>query len=338
MEKKEYVDFAIDMVIDFAAEQGLKYRRGDFADPEVLTGNKNRIGFISDGMEITGLYIVLLYNFERCGAKLKNIKNRFLNYINARVRDFGIVFTFSFKELDFEFIKGNKDEKIEKIIAKVSKLLELSDLSKNPSEAEAIAASMKAQELLAKYNLDISVVTGEEKREDIEQVVSDTGKGKKWRYGLAETIARSYCCRIFYIGTEQIVFYGYKSDVLIARRIFAYLYEVGNRLANAYVKERREHEGSTKGIYNSFCSGFVNGVDRELSRNCTALVLVVPQIINESFAEFSKGFGEADYRVRTNDLKAYKQGEIEGKRALNAQYIEGDVDIDKQSFSNTGTY
>lgn len=341
MENKEYVDFAIDMVIDFAAEQGLKYRRGDFSDPEVLTGDKNKIGFISDGTEITGLYIALLYNFERCGAKLKNIKNRFLNYINARVRDFGIVFTFSFKELEFEFIKGNKDEKndkIEKIIAKVSKLLELSDLTKNPSEAEAIAASMKAQELLAKYNLDISVITGEEKSKDIEQVVSDTGKGKKWRYGLAETIARSYCCRIFYIGTEQVVFYGYKSDVLIARRIFVYLFEVGNRLANAYVKERRENEGNTKGIYNSFCSGFVNGVDRELSRNCTALVLVVPQIINESFAEFSKGFGEADYRVKTNDFKAYKQGEIEGKRALNAQYIEGDVDIDKQSFSDTRTY
>ena len=70
------------------------------------------------------------------------------------------------------------NEKIEKIISRVNRLLALADLEKNPSEQEAIAASMKVQELLAKYNLDIADVTGEEKEEEIEHVCADIkGKG-----------------------------------------------------------------------------------------------------------------------------------------------------------------
>jgi hypothetical protein len=344
MEKKEYINLAVDMVVDFAAEQGMKYRRGDFEEMNVPAGfgrgSKNHIGFIGGKNAPTGIFVVLSYDFERCGSRLKGLRNRFLNYINARVRDFGVVFTFSFRELDFEDLKGNEEEsseKIEKIIAKVAKLLELGDLSKNPSEAEAIAASMKAQELLAKYNLDITAVTGEEKKEDVEQVVSDIGTGKKWKYGLAEVIARSYCCRVFYVGAEQVVFYGYKSDILIARRVFVYLFEVGNRLANAHVKERRENYDDTKGVYNSFCSGFVDGVDGELSRNCKALVLVVPQEVNESFTMFSEKFKTVDHSISTNDNEAYELGRIEGKRALNARYLEGGTDDDKQSYCDTGT-
>jgi hypothetical protein len=46
------------------------------------------------------------------------------------------------------------------IISKVEKLMRLA--GKNPNEAEAAAASAKAMELLAAYNLDISVVDGSE--------------------------------------------------------------------------------------------------------------------------------------------------------------------------------
>lgn len=50
------------------------------------------------------------------------------------------------------------------IIAKIQKLFALANQSKNNSEAEANAAMSKAQELLAKYNLDIAMVRDAETR------------------------------------------------------------------------------------------------------------------------------------------------------------------------------
>ena len=139
-----------------------------------------------------------------------------------------------------KFIPNGRQSKIEEVIRKVQKLLALADQSRNPSEAEAIAASMQAQKLLAKYNLEIADITGEEKKEEIEQVIADVGTGNKWKYTLANAIADSYCCKCYYHGAEMIVFYGYQSDVLIARRVFMYLFKVGNSLATKYVKARRD--------------------------------------------------------------------------------------------------
>lgn len=184
---------------------------------------------------------------------------------------------------------------------------------------------MQAQKLLAKYNLEIADITGEEKKEKIEQVIADVGTGNKWKYTLANAVADSYCCKCYYHGAEMIVFYGYQSDVLIARRVFMYLFKVGNSLATKYVKARRDSgEWQTQGLYNSFCSGFCAGVRSELQKNCTALMLVTPQAVIESFDKYSENFKAVDHSISMNDYDAYTTGEVEGKRALNAQYIEGE--------------
>lgn len=123
----------------------------------------------------------------------------------------------------------------------------------------------------------------------------------------------------------MIVFYGYQSDVLIARRVFMYLFKVGNSLTTKYVKARRDSgEWQTQGLYNSFCSGFCAGVRSELQKNCTALMLVTPQAVIESFDKYSENFKAVDHSISMNDYDAYTTGEVEGKRALNAQYIEGE--------------
>lgn len=238
-----------------------------------------------------------------------------------------VSFNFSLNEIEIQSVKETTADqsKIEEVIRKVQKLLALADQSRNPSEAEAIAASMQAQKLLAKYNLEIADITGEEKKEKIEQVIADVGTGNKWKYTLANAVADSYCCKCYYHGAEMIVFYGYQSDVLIARRVFMYLFKVGNSLATKYVKARRDSgEWQTQGLYNSFCSGFCAGVRSELQKNCTALMLVTPQAVIESFDKYSENFKAVDHSISMNDYDAYTTGEVEGKRALNAQYIEGE--------------
>lgn len=325
MTPKEYAWAAVDIVIDLAAEQGLKYRRGDFSEVGKFDTEKNRVIFIGGDNNPSGVCVALYFRHERTGKKLKAAKDNFYSYKYCRVRDNGVYFNFSLNEIEIHSAKETSADqnKIENVIKKVQKLLALADQSKNPSEAEAIAASMQAQKLLAKYNLEITDVTGEEKKENIEQVIADVGAGKKWKYNLAEIVARSYCCKVYYKGAEMIIFYGFQSDTLIARRVFMYLFKVGNSLATKYVKERKDNgEWETAGLYNSFCKGFCNGVNSELQKGCSALALVTPKLVTDSFKEFSAKFGNKNTRINGNDWEAYEKGKIEGKRALNAQYIE----------------
>lgn len=330
MTPKEYAYAAIDIVIDLAAEQGIKYRRGDFKIEGIDKAKNyglNSVSFIGGINKPTGISVRLWYDFARTGKKLKAVKDGFYSYKYCRVQELGVSFNFSLNEIEIRSAKETTADqsKIEEVIRKVQKLLALADQSRNPSEAEAIAASMQAQKLLAKYNLEIADITGEEKKEEIEQVIADVGTGNKWKYTLANAIADSYCCKCYYHGAEMIVFYGYQSDVLIARRVFMYLFKVGNSLATKYVKARRDNgEYRAQGLYNSFCSGFCAGVRSELQKNCTALMLVTPQAVIESFDKYSESFKKVDHRIDMNDWDAYSTGEVEGKRALNAQYIEGE--------------
>jgi hypothetical protein len=330
---KEYVWTAVDCVIDLAAENGLKYRRLDFNTMGVNNGveswksGNNLVGLVGDNQNPQSVFVLLYYAFPRCGKRLKSARENFYNYANARVKEDGVFFSFTLNELEIK-AAGSADaseDRIEQIIGKVQKLLALADESKNNSEAEAVAASMMAQKLLAKYNIDIAQVTGAEKDEEIEQIVADMGTGNKWKYTLSEVVARSYCCKHFYYGSEAVVFYGYKSDALIARRVFMYLFGVGKRLAGAYVKRARENGEDTTGVYNSFCIGFVSGINAELSKNCKALALIVPPKVADSFSIYTESFKTTDHSVKFDDgidSAAFYEGQIEGVRALNAQYLD----------------
>lgn len=338
MTPKEYAWAAVDIVIDLAKENGIKYRRGDFyvlgrernwAEAQ----GKNLVNYIGGEENPSGITVRLCFDFPRTGKSLKACKDAFYSYIYCRVMSDAVYFNFSLTEIDIQSAeKAGADEgELESVIRKVQKLLALADESRNPSEAEAISASMKVQKLLAKYNLDIAEITGEEKKEEIEQVIADVGTGKKWKYILAEVVAESYCCKCFYHGADMIVFYGYRSDVLIARRVFMYLFKVGNNLAAKYVKRRRETAGGwTEGVYNSFCQGFCNGVRSELQKNCRALMLVTPQEVTESFHKFTEGFKGKNINLDLTDWSAYEEGEDEGRRALTGRYIEGGKTQEKQ--------
>lgn len=341
MDSVEYCWAAADIVIRYAKECGINYRRGDFFLSTEHISNieysnnlfKNELAVVGERAGIPeGVTVYLFFGYERCGKTLKQYRERFFNYANARVINTGpaagVVFSFSIKELDFIALKSQdeNDNNIDKIIITINKLFALADLDKNPSEAEAIAASLKAQQLMAKYGLDITDVSDEGNKrqsENIEQVIADIGEGQNWKYGLANIIADNYRCRYYLIGSSSICFYGYKSDAIIARRVFIYLFSVGKRLASQYVKEQKSLSKHANGLYNSFCGGFCNGVKIELTKNSRALMLTVSDIVNKKFTDFSKNFKEVKKGISINDRMAYSQGRVEGKRALSAHYIEG---------------
>lgn len=328
-EIKRYERMAIETVIRYFKEQGIRLNLSDFNLNKVIkAGKKWETSFFSFG---NGVSVSVNTN----GVLKKYVegkKDNFLNYINARVEKNCISFNFSYKELDYIFVaesnveSDDEKEKLEKVKRKIEKLVALADLEKNPSEHEAISASLKVQKLLAEYHLTLAQVMGEEDvKEDVEQAVADCGRGSSihnWRFNLADCVASGYCCKSYRVGKEKkdcsAVFYGYKEDVLSARRIYTYLYNVGNKLGNQYAKTHSYEENP----YMSFCLGFTAGIRESLEKQSTALALVIQPEVEEEWEKFSENFRKASSRGHRVSGNAYEEGKVEGRNALNGNYIE----------------
>ena len=212
---------------------------------------------------------------------------------------------------------------MDNIIEKIKKLLELS--GNNPSECEAISAALKAQELMAKYDLTIEQIKDNaNQREIIEAIYMNTGKHemKTWKYGLADTISKNFKCKIFLYNKDSIVFYGYKEDAKIALQVFTYLYETGNQLAVKYYNKCRKEGKQTKGVMNSYLLGFRKGVASVLEEQCKALMIVTPKEVIDKFEERTKGFGSTTKSMRASGSGvAFDTGKRDGVDAVKARQI-----------------
>lgn len=322
MTNDDLLMLAIKKTIGIMAEVGIKYRKKDFLRNSSSYVDGQWLSSTCDVALSGNITLRAYFDEGERGKELKKVKEKFFNYFNCRVFDNYVRFHYKKKELELEYVKQVDVDvnKMEQIMEKIQKLLALSE---SDNEHEAISASLMAQKLLAKYNIDLEAVTGKEEEQEIEEVRADVGTGNSWKYELSNVVARNYRCKNYYHGSDVMVFHGYRQDIVIARRVYMYLFSVCKRLGKAYV--RKEKEGgrwSIDGVYNSFCAGFIHGVDTELSKQCTELMIVTPTPVIEEYKEFSAKFGQKDTNVQMTDYRAYDEGEIEGKRALNAQYVD----------------
>jgi hypothetical protein len=215
---------------------------------------------------------------------------------------------------------------MEKILTKIQNLFDLAN--NNPNENEAIAAAMKAQELMAKYNIELSQLNGDADKEMYEAIYRNTSKHemKNWKTRLANVIARNFCCKYYLInhgrGKSDVVFYGYKKDATIALEVFTFLYESGNKFAVRYYNKRKKDGFSTKGLMNTYLLGFVAGIKDVLDKQCKALMIVIPKEVEDSYTEMSKNFGTSHTTVRTTrDDQAWSDGHYDGKATMQARAI-----------------
>lgn len=215
--------------------------------------------------------------------------------------------------------------KVEKAIEIVRKLLAVVN-DKGATEAEAMTAALKAQEIMAKYNINLADVE-DESESDSEEIVDfgvDVGKGNKWKYHLAMVIANNFCCRAYCHGSQMIFFYGYKKHSEVAKEVFTFLYNTGNRLADRYYAELYNRGESTKGVKNTFLLGYLTGIKSVLEKQCVALALVVPQEVNKAYDEKMRGCGRKKTTMTTSDdRRAFERGVNEGRNVANARSIEG---------------
>lgn len=224
----------------------------------------------------------------------------------------------------------------EKIIGKIKKVLELS--RNNPSQEEAQAAALKAQALMAEYHISLEEIDTIDNVDNITEETVSCGTGNKWKYSLAGVIARNFCCKHFYYGKSVVVFYGHETDAKIAAMTFKNLFEVGkkesaryyNKLKYQFEKENPSEEFlwgvyqnkfSGTGIKNAYLVGFVDGIKEVLDKQSTALMIIIPEDVKESYAEKSKDFKKmqnSGLRISANDsgIKAREEGRIMGRNSI----------------------
>lgn len=214
---------------------------------------------------------------------------------------------------------------MEKILNKIKNLLDLAN--NNPNENEAIAAALKAQELMAKYNIELDQLDDKkETREIIKEVYyqSDKHEMRKWKIGLADIIAQNFRCKVYFMNKKDVVFYGYKEDAKIALNVFTYLYEIGNKFAVRYYNKCKKEGKETRGVMNTYLVGFKDGVAEVLEKQCTALMIVTPKEVTESFEEMTSGWKTIKSTLRlSGDTSAYSNGKSDGRDMATARNIEG---------------
>lgn len=183
------------------------------------------------------------------------------------------------------------------IVNKIKKLLALSKGTSNDNEA--MAAALKAQRLIASYDVEEY-----EYREagfrvpKIDEVTCEVNTIREWRHVLASIVAENFRCRCFSNNkriydecgwatkrkTYHKVFFGYEHDAQAAALIFGYLYSFADRKANRLVKRYKNKAP----YYNRYVLGFCAGVKSELEKQSYALMIVTPGAVKDAFEEYSR--------------------------------------------------
>ena len=219
---------------------------------------------------------------------------------------------------------------MDKMVEKISNLLDLAN--NNPNENEALAAALKAQELMAKYHIELADLSHDSGTKISEELCSTDGSGSlKWQDILANVIADNFCCKTYRtekgnnIGVRRkyTVFYGYEHDAKIAKEVFMFLYNAGIKLAKKEYNDARKAGKHTKYVTNTYLMGFCTGIKEMLGKQCTALMVVTPKEVEDGFAEMSKSFRSRRIVMkRTNDSDLYERGVRDGKDTVNSRSIE----------------
>lgn len=217
----------------------------------------------------------------------------------------------------------------EKIIEKIRKLHEMTE-ENGASENEAMVAALKAQKLMAEYDIDLIDVKSDIKSmtEEIgEEWVDTTLKGNfstKWKTQLAGIIAANFRCKVYMHGNNTVVFYGHKSDAKIAGDVFKFLFMTGTKLGVKHYRQVKKEGKNTRGAATTYLLGFCEGIKEVLGKQCRALMIVTSPEVEEGWLERSKSFRHKTARYNQSyDKDSYEKGRTDGRATANARSLEG---------------
>ena len=210
----------------------------------------------------------------------------------------------------------------DEILEKVKALLALGDSSRNNSEEEAKAAILKAQQLMAKYD-----ISAEEVQEGAEEKYAHEMCEHKWDYAyripLANVLAKNFRCML-YTHDKKVVFMGHASDAKICRATFEFAYRFIQKRGNSIYNKRYSMGYPTRGVFNSYAHGFIVGLQEAFDTQCQALAIVTPQDVIDEFANISKNWQTKKQKNIGNDAtdaQVWNEGRRDGKKFMDKEKL-----------------
>lgn len=222
------------------------------------------------------------------------------------------------------------DDNENKVIDKIEKLLALSSSS---NENEARAAMMKAQELMAKYEIKREQLKDREQEERRIVNFSSVSFRDEWIHMVSGVIAENFRCRRIAVsrvgsgGAFRIRFYGYEEDAEICINIFNYAVKVIRKrfmvLRAIYAEAGRAFGNDEKMNYVlGFCHGLEKNFEEQKAQSQSfALALVTPKAVNEyvdSIPGLETGTGYKDFKQNREHTLLQRTGYVDGKTFRNA--------------------
>jgi len=217
-----------------------------------------------------------------------------------------------------------------KIIDKIEKLLALSSSS---NENEARSAMLKAQELMAKYEIKREQLKDGEQEERPVVNFSSVPFRDEWIHMVSGVIAENFRCRrisVSRLGSRvafRIRFYGYEEDAEICINIFNYAVKVIRKrfmvLRAIYADAKREFGRDEKMNYVlGFCHGLEKNFEEQKAQSQSfALALITPKAVND-YVDAIPGLetetGYKDFKQNREHALLQRTGYVDGKTFRNA--------------------
>ena len=203
------------------------------------------------------------------------------------------------------------------ILEKIQKLLALA--GNNPSEAEAKAAMLKAQELMLKYHIDNPETVDDDK---VVSVYYDLGSRKKTEFVLmiSVVVAGNFRSKTVHHG-QRVIFIGFEADAKAAMEVFVYLLNFADSAHDKYFSVNPITSQADK----DWRYGFIVGLHQAFnSRKGYELMIHVPQKVLEVFNSLNRTTDGRD--LSDNKPKqiqgAFTDGFRRGKESMDKREIE----------------
>lgn len=211
-------------------------------------------------------------------------------------------------------------ENYETIISKIEKLFALAN--NNTSAEEAQSALLKAQKLMADYNIEAKALGFEKAIKIVDRYT--TVKKKKYNIILSSIIAQAFACKTYLHG-DIIAMFGKEDDVQAAAASVEFISRIMHKQALNAVREAGyiPNRAGSSIPYNSYCVGFCCGLKDKSDSQTTALQIVVDQKVEDAFQTRFHGCKVRHCRsTKYCRDAAYENGYADGSKAASRKHFQ----------------
>ena len=181
-----------------------------------------------------------------------------------------------------------EENKREKLLNKITNLLKLSENNSNENEAQS--ALLKAQEIMAKYNIEQQELGIKEENKKImkKKIIENKGRIMWYEYSLASIISKNFRCTYYSSRNKgkynaSITILGLEEDVLICSYLFDFAINMLKKFGKEYIKNNSNENTNNTSLKNVYYNGFIKGLDKsfkeQVEQNNWGLVLVKDALV-----------------------------------------------------------